>query len=95
MKIVKEFVLREIAGEAILVPTGETSQEFNGMINLSATAQFIWENLEKVDSLDELVDKILEEFEVDRETARNDAFRFVGGLVQNKIAVPTKEDYSW
>lgn len=39
MKIVKEFVLREIAGEAILVPTGATSQDFNGMISLSATAK--------------------------------------------------------
>ena len=29
MKIVKEYILREIAGEYILVPTGETTQEFN------------------------------------------------------------------
>ena len=35
MKIVKEFILREIAGECVLVPTGETSQEFNGMITIS------------------------------------------------------------
>lgn len=27
MKIVKEFILREIAGECVLVPTGATSQE--------------------------------------------------------------------
>lgn len=35
MKIVKEFILREIAGECVLVPTGATSQEFNGMITIS------------------------------------------------------------
>ena len=45
MKIVKEYILREIAGEYILVPTGETTQEFNGMITISETAKFIWENL--------------------------------------------------
>lgn len=95
MKIVKEFVLREIAGEAILVPTGETSQEFNGMINLSATAQFIWENLEKVDSLDELVDKILDEFEVDRELAKKDAFGFISELIKCGIVDTTKEDQRW
>ena len=37
MKIVKEFILREIAGECVLVPTGATSQEFNGMITISDT----------------------------------------------------------
>lgn len=42
MKIVKEFILREIAGECVLVPTGATSQEFNGMITISDTAKFIW-----------------------------------------------------
>ena len=55
MKIVKEFILREIAGECVLVPTGETSQEFNGMITISDTAKFIWENVEKVDSLEEMI----------------------------------------
>lgn len=95
MKIVKEFVLREIAGEAILVPTGATSQEFNGMITLSSTAQFIWENLENVDNLDELVAKILDEFEVDEGTAKQDTFGFVAELVNRGIAVPTKEDKSW
>lgn len=54
MKIVKEFILREIAGECVLVPTGATSQEFNGMITISDTAKFIWENIEKVDSLEEM-----------------------------------------
>lgn len=39
MKIVKEFILREIAGECVLVPTGATSQEFNGMITISDTAR--------------------------------------------------------
>lgn len=95
MKIVKEFVLREIAGEAILVPTGATAQEFNGMINLSATAQFIWENVEKVDSFEELVDLILEEFEIDRERATIDAAKFVNEMVLNGFAVPTKADRTW
>lgn len=55
MKIVKEFILREIAGECVLVPTGATSQEFNGMITISDTAKFIWENIEKADSLEGMI----------------------------------------
>ena len=55
MKIVKEFILREIAGECVLVPTGATSQEFNGMITISDTAKFIWENIEKVTGMPYLI----------------------------------------
>ena len=71
MKIIKEFILREIAGECILVPTGKTSQEFNGMITLSDTARFIWENIERADSFEDLVKMMLEEYEIDEETAKN------------------------
>lgn len=70
MKIVKEFILREIAGECVLVPTGATSQEFNGMITISDTAKFIWENIEKVDSLEEMIRMVLDTYEIDEETAR-------------------------
>ena len=45
MRIAKEFILREIAGECVLVPTGATTQEFNGLITMSDTARFIWENI--------------------------------------------------
>lgn len=40
MKIAKEFILREIAGECVLIPTGTTTQEFNGLITLSETAKW-------------------------------------------------------
>lgn len=65
MKIVKEFILREIAGECVLVPTGATSQEFNGMITISDTAKFIWENIEKVDSLEEMIRMVLDTYDLD------------------------------
>lgn len=95
MKIVKEFILRDIAGECVLVPTGETTQEFNGLITLSDTARFIWENLEKVDSTKEMVDLILEEYEIDEQTALRDTVQFVSQLVQAGFIECTKEDRSW
>lgn len=95
MKIVKSFILREIAGECILVPTGATSQEFNGMITLSETAKVIWENLEKVDSFEEMVKKITDEFEVEEVVAKQDAMQFIAELIQNGFVETTKEDRSW
>ena len=95
MKIVKEFILRDIAGEYVLVPTGETTQEFNGFITISDTARFIWENIEKVDNLKQLVDLILEEYEIDEETATRDAVGMVNDLLKNGFIECTKEDKSW
>ena len=95
MKIVKEFILRDIAGEYVLVPTGETTQEFNGMITLSDTARFIWENIEKAESFGELVDMILKEYEIDKETAVRDTAGMVNDLLRQGFVECTKEDRSW
>lgn len=95
MKIVKEFILRDIAGEYVLVPTGETSQEFNGFITISDTARFIWENIEKTDNFEELVKLILNEYEIDEETAARDTAGMVRDLLANGFIALTKEDKSW
>lgn len=95
MKIVKEFILREIAGECILVPTGDTTQEFNGMITLTDTARFIWEHLEKVDSFEEMVQAMLKEYEIDEETVAKDGIEFITELLNHGFVELTKEDHTW
>lgn len=95
MRIAKEFILRDIAGECVLVPTGATTQEFNGLITMTDTAKFIWENIEKVDSFEEMIQKILEEYEIDENTAKEDAYLFISQLLANGFVECTKEDRSW
>ena len=80
MKIKKDFVLRNIAGEIILIPTGTTTQDFNGLITLNEVAAFIWNSIENVGDEREIIDKVLEEYDVDLETATNDVERFIGVL---------------
>lgn len=95
MKIVKEFILREIAGEHVLVPTGEASQEFNGMLSMTDTAKFIWEHLERVDSLDEMVKAVTDIYEVDETIARRDVIGFINALMQHGMVECSKEDHTW
>ena len=45
MKISKEFVLREIAGDYVIVPTGEAAYRFQGLITVNDTGAFLWEQL--------------------------------------------------
>ena len=86
MKRNPDLIYRSIAGESVLVPTGQMAQNFNGMITLNEVAAFIWENLEKVDSQDELLQLVLDEFEVDEETADADVDGFLRMLLERGFA---------
>ena len=80
MKVDKEFVLREIAGDNILVPVGETALDFNGLITLNEVGAFLWNKLQNEITIDELVQEILDEYEVDEDTARKEILEFIGYL---------------
>jgi hypothetical protein len=85
MKISKEFALREIAGNYIVVPFGETTLSFNTMIALNATGAFLWKQLEEEKSEQQLMASMLEEYDTDAETAKADIARFVEKLVAAEI----------
>lgn len=82
MKIKGEFVLREIAGDTILVPVGETALSFNGMITMNAIGKLIWNALEQGEGRDQMLQKILERFDVSEETAGGDLDEFLAKLEQ-------------
>ena len=85
MKIIGEYVLREIAGEYILVPIGNTAMEMNGMITLNEVGVFIWNRLKDECTSEELLREILEEFEIDEEHARNDLNEFLQQLNEAQL----------
>ena len=47
MKAREEFMLREIAGEAILVPTGDAALEINGLISLNGSGVMLYRMLQQ------------------------------------------------
>ena len=80
MKVKIEAVLREIAGDHVLVPVGDTVIEHNGLFALSEVGARIWELLPECESADEITDKLLEEFEAPRETVSRDVKEFLEKL---------------
>ena len=80
MKISKEFALREIAGNYIVVPFGENSVSFKAMITLNETGAFLWRQLEAEKTEQELLTVLLEEYDIDSETAKQDVEKFVEKL---------------
>lgn len=82
MKINEDFMLRNIAGEYIIVATGESSKDFNGMISVNEVAAFIWDNINSSKDEEEIVKKVLDEFDVNEHTARVDVYGFISELIK-------------
>ena len=82
MKLKEGFVLRTVAGETIVVPTG-SALNLNMMITLNSTGKFLWEKLEQGIETDELVAALLEEYDVDETTAKAHVLAFVEKLNDN------------
>ena len=58
MKIKDGFILREVAGNYIVVAVGSAVKTFNGVINLNQTGAFLWELLQKGAEKEDLVNII-------------------------------------
>ncbi len=77
MKIKNEFILRKIADSYVVVPVGKMTLDFNGVINLNETGAFLFRILQEGADREELIDRMLEEYNVSRERAAADIDRFI------------------
>lgn len=72
MKIKKDFILRKVADSYVVVPVGKLTLDFNGIINLNETGAFLFELLQEGAEKEELLRKLLEEYDVTPEKAAAD-----------------------
>lgn len=83
MKLKGDFILREVAGETILIPVGAKALEFNGILTLNEVAVEIWKDLRDGKSREQILENILDQFDVSSETASADLDEFLQ-LLQEK-----------
>ena len=82
MKIPDGFIIREVAGNHIAVATGEASKKFNCMITVNGSGKILFETLQKGAERDELVDVLLNTYEVEKEIAERDVDKFIAKLAE-------------
>ena len=86
----KDFIMREIAGEFILVPVGAAAMNFSGLITMNELGKFIFHLLAEERTVPELAEKITAEYDVSLETAVSDCEEFlqqlreIGALVEEE-----------
>lgn len=78
MKFNSEFSVCEVSGQSFLVPTGSKTMDVNKMMDLNDTALFIINALKKKDmSFEELLVAMMDEYDVDMQTASVDLSAFI------------------
>lgn len=82
MKLKEGFILRQVAGEYVVLPVG-ADLDFNGMITLNETGATLWKRLEQEAELNDLTAALLAEYDVDEATASAAAEQFVAKLKEH------------
>lgn len=86
MKLEKNIIVREIAGEYILIPTGEAALKMTGIFAVTEVGAEIWKRLSQGKDEDAVIAELLAEYEVDEATLRQDYAEFIGRLVDSGLA---------
>ena len=66
------FVLRNVVDEHILMPTGDNIGVFGGSVVMNDVSAFIWEKLQNPMSKEDLLQAVLDEFDVEKDAAEAD-----------------------
>ncbi|MBR3792215.1 MAG: PqqD family protein [Clostridia bacterium] len=85
MKIKEGFILREVAGTFVIISTGDDNLDFKGVITVNEVGALIWRGVEAGKSTEEIVDKILSEYDVQRDVATVDCDEFLQQLIDKNI----------
>lgn len=85
MKIKDGYMLRNIADTWIVVPLGEKVVELNGIISLTESGALLWKKLINGADIEELKSALMQEYDVDEQTALNDCMEFSQSIQQHNL----------
>ena len=80
----KKFATRNVGNEMVLVAIKNNIAEMNELLTLNELGRFIWNNINESNSEQEIVKAVINEFDVDEDTAIKDVHEF---LVQLELAM--------
>ena len=92
MKVQEDVVLREIAGECFLIPTGKTVLKYNGLLHVSPLEAELWEMLRQGTNLEGLVQTMMTVYDVQENALREDIQEFLDRLDGSGILISDGEE---
>ena len=85
MKLKQEFELREVGEKYLLVPVDKSAAKTNGLFQMNGTGAFLWKRIPDANSEEDLVNAVLEVYDVSRELAAAGVEAFMASLRAREI----------
>lgn len=81
MKLKKDYKVRDIAGENVIVAIGRLNVDMTKVITLNASSRWLWDELQDMDfDTERIAEMLVDEYGIDRETALDDAGKWIDSL---------------
>ena len=77
MKIKEGFLVKKIAGDYLVVPTGDNIVDFAVAVSLNETGAFLWEQLKEEKNLEQLAEALSVEYDIEKNVALIDASDYI------------------
>lgn len=72
MQLNKDLRLRRVQNKNFIVAVNELSKDFYGMVKLNDAAAFVFKLLQKKNSFETIIKKVVKEYKIDEATAQQD-----------------------
>ena len=80
MRLIQDHILRKVNGNVVLVPLSDTETDFNGMIALNHTGEFVCRMLKQDTDRDSLVAALVQEYGIEPGQVETDVDSFLSVL---------------
>ena len=85
MKINNNFMLKKVAGEYMIIPTGNNNVNFSKIFNINETGAFIFEKLKDGKNKEEVLELMSKEYNASKDVLKNDIDEFIDELKKRGI----------
>ncbi len=85
MKIKDNYIVRNVAGENLVVPVGGKNINFNAVMTLNESAMLLWKTLAAGAEKRDLIKALTDEYGIDEARAAADIDKFLNKLKENDI----------
>lgn len=85
MKLSDNYILKTVAGTAVVVPVGDAVNDIRGMITLNGPAETIWKCLESGVDYEGIIAQLKSEYDAPEDVLRTDLTAFIEKLKAYKI----------
>lgn len=73
-------MLRNFGEDYIVVAVGDDADDFNKLITLNSVGAFVYQQMETETTYEEICNKMLDKYDIDRTTAENDVKAFLSDV---------------